>query len=42
VWLAETAKDWRARPADWPETRYEAKAIGAGSTCTYLRFVRTS
>lgn len=41
VWLAKTAKDWRARPADWPETRYEAKAIRAGSTCTYLRFVRT-
>jgi tRNA (guanine-N7-)-methyltransferase len=41
AWLAETANDWRARPPDWPETRYEAKAIRAGSTCTYLRFVRT-
>jgi tRNA (guanine-N7-)-methyltransferase len=41
TWLANTAADWRARPSDWPETRYEAKAIGAGDTCTYLRFVRT-
>ena len=41
MWLAKTAADWRARPADWPETRYEAKAIRSGSTCTYLRFVRT-
>jgi tRNA (guanine-N7-)-methyltransferase len=40
AWLAQFAPDWRARPPDWPETRYEAKAIRAGSTCTYLRFVR--
>jgi len=40
AWLAMSAPDWRARPPDWPETRYEAKAIRAGSTCTYLRFVR--
>lgn len=40
TWLATSAADWRARPSDWPETRYEAKAIKAGSTCTYLRFAR--
>jgi len=40
TWLANSPGDWRARPPDWPETRYEAKAIRAGSTCTYLRFVR--
>src|SRR5262245_911614 len=40
IWLAETPADWRARPGDWPETRYEAKAKGAGSNCTYLRFAR--
>jgi tRNA (guanine-N7-)-methyltransferase len=40
AWLAQSASDWRARPQDWPETRYEAKAIRAESTCTYLRFVR--
>jgi tRNA (guanine-N7-)-methyltransferase len=40
VWLAQSAADWRARAADWPETRYEAKAIRAGSACAYLRFAR--
>src|SRR5262245_25086686 len=23
VWLATRAEDWRIRPSDWPETRYE-------------------
>jgi tRNA (guanine-N7-)-methyltransferase len=41
TWLANSAADWRTRPSDWPETRYEAKAIRAGDTCAYLRFVRT-
>ena len=39
-WLATSSDDWRARPPDWSETRYEAKAKGAGSTCAYLRFAR--
>jgi tRNA (guanine-N7-)-methyltransferase len=39
-WLANAVEDWRARPSDWPETRYERKAISAGSSCTYLRFAR--
>ncbi len=39
-WLAEHPDDWRVRPADWPETRYERKAITAGRRCAYLRFVR--
>jgi len=39
-WLAEASGDWSRRPPDWPETRYEAKAVRAGDTCTYLRFVR--
>ena len=39
-WTAETASDWRMRAPDWPQTRYEAKALAAGSTCTYLRFSR--
>lgn len=26
-WLARGQEDWRARPADWPQTRYEAKAL---------------
>jgi len=40
-WTAESPSDWRERPDDWPETRYEMKAIRAGSTCVYLRFRRT-
>jgi tRNA (guanine-N7-)-methyltransferase len=39
-WLASGAADWRSRPADWPSTRYEQKAIREGRHCTYLRFVR--
>jgi len=40
AWTAEGPGDWRTRTADWPETRYEAKAKKAGRTCAYLRFVR--
>ncbi len=40
AWIAARADDWRRRPADWPETRYEAKARAAGAKSTYLRFVR--
>src|SRR5207253_2851593 len=40
TWLAKSAADWRVRPADWPATRYEAKAIREGRVCTYLRFQR--
>jgi tRNA (guanine-N7-)-methyltransferase len=39
-WLASAATDWRTRPADWPATRYEEKAIREGRHCTYLRFIR--
>ena len=39
-WTAMTASDWRNRPADWPETRYEAKAIAAGRCPMYLTFRR--
>ncbi len=40
AWLAEGPADWRTRPSDWPETRYEAKARQAGRSSTYLRFRR--
>ncbi len=30
AWQATRAEDWRKRPADWPETRYEQKARRAG------------
>lgn len=39
-WLAESARDWTTRPADWPPSKYERKAIEAGRACTYLRFRR--
>jgi len=32
--------DWRERPADWPATRYEAKACKAGRAPAFLRFER--
>lgn len=38
VWTANRAEDWRKRPADWPPTRYEAKAIrGVPAYLTFLR-----
>ena len=39
-WMAMSPDDWRARPDDWPETRYESKAISNGRNCAYLRFRR--
>jgi tRNA (guanine-N7-)-methyltransferase len=39
-WLPRGMKDWRSRPADWPPTRYEQKALARGACCTYLRIVR--
>lgn len=39
-WLAERADDWRMPPADWVETRYEAKARAKNNDPVYLRFVR--
>ncbi len=38
VWTAETAEDWKTRPEDWIETRYETKGTRAGRTQTYLLF----
>ncbi len=40
TWTAERAADWRSRPEDWTETRYERKAIEAGRTPAYLSFRR--
>ena len=39
-WTATCADDWRSRPPDWPQTRYEAKAVKAGRRCYYFRFRR--
>ncbi len=40
AWEARAARDWRERPADWPETRYEEKAKRQGRRCYFLRFSR--
>jgi tRNA (guanine-N7-)-methyltransferase len=40
LWLARRPGDWRQRPADWPPTRYEEKALAAGRRPVFLRFVR--
>lgn len=39
-WTARRAADWLERPADWPRTRYEAKALKEGRRCTYLSYRR--
>jgi tRNA (guanine-N7-)-methyltransferase len=39
-WLVRGPDDWRRRPADWPPSRYERKALAEGRRPTYLRFVR--
>jgi tRNA (guanine-N7-)-methyltransferase len=39
-WTATCADDWRHRPADWPQTRYEAKAVQQDRRCYFLRFQR--
>lgn len=40
AWTARRPADWRHRPADAVETRYEAKARAGGATCVYLIFRR--
>jgi len=39
-WLAQGADDWRQRPGDWPQTRYEAKAMREGRLPLYLSLER--
>jgi tRNA (guanine-N7-)-methyltransferase len=39
-WLAESPEDFLVRPADWPQTRYEAKARAKGHEVWYMRFRR--
>jgi tRNA (guanine-N7-)-methyltransferase len=40
AWRAERASDWMTRAADWPETRYERKALADGRRPVYLSFER--
>ena len=39
-WRGTGPADWRQRPADWPPTRYEQKAIAEGRKPAYLCFHR--
>ncbi len=39
-WTAQRPDDWRVRPEDWPQTRYERKALDAGRVPAYLTFIR--
>jgi tRNA (guanine-N7-)-methyltransferase len=39
TWQARRADDWRIRPDDWPETRYERKAL-SGRKPVYLKWER--
>lgn len=40
AWTAERSADWLQRPADWPASKYEQKAIAAGRTPHYYRLHR--
>mgnify|MGYP003313395566 FL=1 len=37
-WIARRPNDWRLRPADWPQTRYEKKALTEGRTPIFLQY----
>lgn len=39
-WLCERPSDFLTRPADWPQTRYEAKARAQGHEVWYFRYQR--
>lgn len=39
-WTATRASDWKERPADWPQTRYETKSRREGREPAYLTFRR--
>ncbi|WP_169566855.1 tRNA (guanine(46)-N(7))-methyltransferase TrmB [Sneathiella limimaris] len=39
-WMAEHPEDWTIRGEDWPQTRYEAKALREGRRSVYYRFRR--
>jgi tRNA (guanine-N7-)-methyltransferase len=39
-WLARSPADFFTRPADWPETRYERKALRQGHEVWYFRYRR--
>jgi tRNA (guanine-N7-)-methyltransferase len=40
IWTADRTCDWRERPPDWPETRYERKVLSEGRQSVYLKWCR--
>jgi len=40
-WTAHSVHDWKDRPEDWPQTRYEAKSLKEGRRPAYLVFQRS-
>ena len=40
AWSVRDPQDWRVRPADWPATRYEEKAVKNGRKPYFLSFRR--
>ena len=42
AWTARGPGDWRERPDDWPETRYEAKAREQDRAPVFLRYRRVA
>lgn len=40
TWRDQRASDWRTRPDDWPQTRYEQKAMREGRIPSFLTFER--
>lgn len=40
AWQARDPQDWRVRPDDWPQTRYEQKALREGRRGYFFRFLR--
>ena len=39
-WVVGRPSDWRTRPEDWPQTRYEQKAYREGRKGYFFRFRR--
>jgi len=40
LWSPSAQSDWRVRGADWPETRYLAKALREGRTGHFFHFIK--
>jgi tRNA (guanine-N7-)-methyltransferase len=40
LWQAAGPRDWRERPEDWPQTRYEVKARKQQHRCYFFRFFK--